>query len=159
MQNRYGNSAESFQLLQLSDDSKSLSELELPEIVTKRKRKIRRLEQYIHLFAQWQWKKSPLAFTNNKKNNCFSLWAIRKVRSSSNQRFNQQQTNEADKLQCRYVSIWMCAIISCAWLFLLSYIVAIIHAEHYRLTKDIEHRKYFFLLHSLLRDFTHQRKQ
>lgn len=42
MQNRRTNSAESFQLLQLSDDSKSLSDLELPEIVTQRKRKVRR---------------------------------------------------------------------------------------------------------------------
>lgn len=33
---------ESFQLLQLSDDSKSLSDLELPEIVNQRKRKVRR---------------------------------------------------------------------------------------------------------------------
>lgn len=34
---------ESFKLLQLSDDSKSLSDLELPEIVNQRKRKVRRL--------------------------------------------------------------------------------------------------------------------
>ncbi|KAL9700829.1 hypothetical protein quinque_004270 [Culex quinquefasciatus] len=33
---------ESFQLLQLSDDSKSLSDLELPEIINQRKRKVRR---------------------------------------------------------------------------------------------------------------------
>lgn len=42
MQNRHNNSAESFQLLQLSDDSKSLSDLELPEVVFQRKRKVRR---------------------------------------------------------------------------------------------------------------------
>lgn len=42
MQNRHSNSAESFQLLQLSDDSKSLSDLELPEVVFQRKRKVRR---------------------------------------------------------------------------------------------------------------------
>ncbi|CAD7077320.1 unnamed protein product [Hermetia illucens] len=33
---------ETFKLLQLSDDSKSLSDLELPEITTQRKRKVRR---------------------------------------------------------------------------------------------------------------------
>lgn len=42
MHRNQSNSTESFKLLQLSDDSKSLSDLELPEIVTKRKRKIRR---------------------------------------------------------------------------------------------------------------------
>lgn len=35
-------SSESFKLLQLSEDSKSLSDLELPELVTQRKRKVRR---------------------------------------------------------------------------------------------------------------------
>lgn len=33
---------ESFKLLQLSDDSKSLSDLELAEVVSQRKRKVRR---------------------------------------------------------------------------------------------------------------------
>lgn len=42
MQNGHNNSAESFQLLQLSDESKSLSDLELPEVVFQRKRKVRR---------------------------------------------------------------------------------------------------------------------
>lgn len=41
MHNRHSNSAESFQLLQLSDDSKSLSDLELPQVVFQRKRKVR----------------------------------------------------------------------------------------------------------------------
>lgn len=42
MQNRHSNSAESFQLLHLSDDLKSLSDLELPEITFQKKRKVRR---------------------------------------------------------------------------------------------------------------------
>lgn len=33
---------ESFKLLQMSDDSKSISDLDLPEIVATRKRKVRR---------------------------------------------------------------------------------------------------------------------
>lgn len=33
---------ETFKLLQISDDSKSLSDLDLPEFVTQKKRKVRR---------------------------------------------------------------------------------------------------------------------
>lgn len=40
-------SSESFKLLQLSEDSKSLSDLELPEIATQRRRKVRRYVTYL----------------------------------------------------------------------------------------------------------------
>lgn len=42
MHNGQSNNNESFKLLQLSDDSKSLSDLEVPIIVNQRKRKVRR---------------------------------------------------------------------------------------------------------------------
>lgn len=74
--------------------------------------------------------------------NICDIFLHRKVRSRSNQRYTNQQTDEADKLQCRYVSLWLCIIISSAWLLVLSYIVAVIHAEHNRLVKDTEHCKY-----------------
>lgn len=47
MHNSEGNNNESFKLLQLSDDSKSLSDLEIPIIVNQRKRKVRRCVLYL----------------------------------------------------------------------------------------------------------------
>lgn len=46
------NNNETFKLLEMSDDLKSLSDLELPEIVNQRKRKVRRfvLEFLLKLF-------------------------------------------------------------------------------------------------------------
>lgn len=45
------NNNETFKLLEMSDDLKSLSDLELPEIVNQRKRKVRRfvLEFFLKL--------------------------------------------------------------------------------------------------------------
>lgn len=42
MQDKMQSNNESFKLLELSDDLKSLSDLELPEIINQRKRKVRR---------------------------------------------------------------------------------------------------------------------
>ncbi|XP_055295391.1 uncharacterized protein LOC129565059 isoform X2 [Sitodiplosis mosellana] len=104
MQKRHSNSAESFQLLQLSDDLKSLSDLELPEVVFQRKvRKVRR-----------------------------------KTRPKPNSRFNDQETDDFFKFNCKYVSIWMCVTLSGVWLFLLSYMLAIVHSEFHELNKDVK---------------------
>lgn len=48
MHNGQSNNKETFKLLQLSDDSKSLSDLDVPIIVNQRKRKVRRWE-YVQL--------------------------------------------------------------------------------------------------------------
>lgn len=72
----------------------------------------------------------------------FQNFPHRKVRARSNQRYNQQLPDENLKLNCKYVSIWMCVIMTCAWLFLLSYMLAVVHSEYHKLTKDYEKCKW-----------------
>lgn len=80
-------------------------------------------------------------FLLNFPYHCFQFTFIdcfRKVRSRSNQRYNQQPNDDKLKLNCKYVSVWMGITFSCAWLFLLSYIVAVVHSEYHKMTKDVE---------------------
>lgn len=76
-----------------------------------------------------------------KKNN-YLISLRRKTRPKSNSRFNQQETEEFFKFNCKYVSIWMCVTLSGAWLFSLSYMLAIVHSEFHELNKDVKKCKY-----------------
>lgn len=97
---------ESFKLLQLSDTSKS-SELELPEVTTQRKRRIRR-----------------------------------KVRTSASphlRSYNSSHKDSADDMQppCQNVGLWMAVFMSCGWLLILSYMMAVVYTENRRLEVEI----------------------
>ncbi len=97
---------ESFKLLQLSDTSKS-SELELPEVTTQRKRRIRR-----------------------------------KVRTSASphlRSYNASHKDSSDDLQppCQNVGLWIAVFMSCGWLLILSYMMAVVYTENRRLEVEI----------------------
>lgn len=97
---------ESFKLLQLSDTSKS-SELELPEVITQRKRRIRR-----------------------------------KVRTSASphlRSYNTSHKDSTDDMQppCQNIGLWMAVFMSCGWLLILSYMMAVVYTENRRLEVEI----------------------
>lgn len=97
---------ESFKLLQLSDTSKS-SELELPEVTTQRKRRIRR-----------------------------------KVRTSASphlRSYNSSHKDSTDDMQppCQNVGLWIAVFMSCGWLLILSYMMAVVYTENRRLEVEI----------------------
>lgn len=101
------NTKESFKLLQLSDDSKSLSELELPEIVHQRKRKI-----------------------------------LRKTRNTSpHSRHGHGRDSPANDsfttTPCTNFGLWIVIVMSCGWLFILSYMTAVVYSENRRLEVQI----------------------
>lgn len=68
------------------------------------------------------------------------IWC-RKTRPKSN-RLNHETDEDDVKLNCKYISIWMCVTLSCAWLFALSYMLAIVHSEYHELNKDVKKCKY-----------------
>lgn len=97
---------ESFKLLQLSDTSKS-SELELPEVSTQRKRRIRR-----------------------------------KIRTSASphlRSYNSSHKDSTDDMQppCQNVGLWIAVFMSCGWLLILSYMMAVVYTENRRLEVEI----------------------
>lgn len=97
---------ESFKLLQLSDTSKS-SELELPEVNTQRKRRIRR-----------------------------------KVRTSASphlRSYNSSHKDSTDDMNapCQNVGLWIAVFMSCGWLLILSYMMAVVYTENRRLEVEI----------------------
>lgn len=67
----------------------------------------------------------------------FVFYISRKTRPKTN-RLNHHDTDDFDKFNCKYLSIWMCAAFSCAWLFLLSYMLAIVHSEYQELNIDMK---------------------
>lgn len=97
------NKKESFKLLQLSDDSKSLSDLELPELTHQRKRKI-----------------------------------LRKTRNTSphSRHGHGHESPTSDGLitgACTNFGLWIAIVMSCGWLFILSYMTAVVYTENRRL--------------------------
>lgn len=96
------NKKESFKLLQLSDDSKSLSDLELPELTHQRKRKI-----------------------------------LRKTRNTSphsrNAHGHESPTDGVMAGACTNFGLWIAIVMSCGWLFILSYMTAVVYSENRRL--------------------------
>lgn len=97
------NKKESFKLLQLSDDSKSLSDLELPELTHQRKRKI-----------------------------------LRKTRNTSphSRHGHGHESPTSDGLMagaCTNFGLWIAIVMSCGWLFILSYMTAVVYSENRRL--------------------------
>lgn len=103
---QYNATKESFKLLQLSDTSKS-SELELPEVTTQRKRRIRR-----------------------------------KVRTSASphlRSYNASHKDSTDDMQpaCQNIGLWMAVFMSCGWLLILSYMMAVVYTENRRLEVEI----------------------
>lgn len=97
------NKKESFKLLQLSDDSKSLSDLELPELTHQRKRKI-----------------------------------LRKTRNTSphSRHAHGHESPSSDGLMsgaCTNFGLWIAIVMSCGWLFILSYMTAVVYSENRRL--------------------------
>lgn len=70
----------------------------------------------------------------------------RKTRPKIN-RLNHHDSDDFGKLNCKYVSIWMCVILTCAWLFSLSYMLAIIHSEYQELNIDMKKCKYIIFYH------------
>lgn len=71
----------------------------------------------------------------------YSLFVFRKTRPKTN-RLNHHESDDFVKINCKYVSIWMCIVLSCAWLFSLSYILAIVHTEFKELNIDMKKCKY-----------------
>ncbi|XP_037027907.1 uncharacterized protein LOC119068440 [Bradysia coprophila] len=103
---QYNATKESFKLLQLSDTSKS-SELELPEVTTQRKRRIRR-----------------------------------KVRTSASphlRSYNASHKDSTDDMQpaCQNIGLWIAVFMSCGWLLILSYMMAVVYTENRRLEVEI----------------------
>lgn len=97
---------ESFKLLQLSDTSKS-SELELPEVSTQRKRRIRR-----------------------------------KIRTSASphlRSYNSSHKDSTDDMNppCQNIGLWIAVFMSCGWLLILSYMMAVVYTENRRLEVEI----------------------
>lgn len=97
---------ESFKLLQLSDTSKS-SELELPEVSTQRKRRIRR-----------------------------------KIRTSASphlRSYNASHKDSTDDMNppCQNIGLWIAVFMSCGWLLILSYMMAVVYTENRRLEVEI----------------------
>lgn len=102
------NTKESFKLLQLSDDSKSLSELELPEIVHQRKRKILR---------------------KTRNTSPHSRHGGHGRGSPANDTFASTS--------CTNFGLWIVIVMSCGWLFILSYMTAVVYSENRRLEVQI----------------------
>lgn len=103
---QYNATKESFKLLQLSDTSKS-SELELPEVNTQRKRRIRR-----------------------------------KVRTSASphlRSYNASHKDSTEDMQpaCQNIGLWIAVFMSCGWLLILSYMMAVVYTENRRLEVEI----------------------
>lgn len=103
---QYNATKESFKLLQLSDTSKS-SELELPEVTTQRKRRIRR-----------------------------------KVRTSASphlRSYNASHKDSTEDMQpaCQNIGLWIAVFMSCGWLLILSYMMAVVYTENRRLEVEI----------------------
>lgn len=103
---------ESFKLLQLSDDSKSLSELELPETINQRKRKILRKTRNTSPHSRHGHHAHDTSTTTE------SLMASACTNFSS-------------------FSLWTAIIMSCGWLFILSYMTAVVYSENRRLEVEI----------------------
>lgn len=103
---------ESFKLLQLSDDSKSLSELELPETINQRKRKILRKTRNTSPHSRHGHHAHDTSTTTE------SLMASACTNFSS-------------------FSLWTAIIMSCGWLFILSYMTAVVYSENRRLAVEI----------------------
>lgn len=109
---------EQFKLLQYSDDSKSLSDLELTEIVVPRKRKVRRYCYRLchHLVYQ-----------------SFSL--NRKTKPKNGQR-QRKSSSSSGSDSCKNVGVWVAIISNWCWLLILSYIISMIHSEYGQLDKQ-----------------------
>lgn len=103
------NRKESFQLLQLSDDSKSLSDLELPEITPQRKRKIRRKTRS----------------TGNHSG--------RHIDGNGHHHHLDDQTPAV----CQNLGLWIAIFMSCGWLLILSYMTTVVYTENRRLETQI----------------------
>lgn len=85
-------------------------------------------------------KSNQIKSTKNKHILCM-INQFRKTRPKSN-RLNHHETDDYVKINCKYISIWMCVTLSGAWLFSLSYMLAIVHSEYHELNKDVKKRKY-----------------
>ncbi|XP_035784918.1 A-kinase anchor protein 9-like isoform X3 [Anopheles albimanus] len=94
---------ESFKLLQLSEDSKSLSDLELPEVLSQRKRKVRRKTR---------------ARTSSYR---------------GDEESGSGMTARGNQIDCRNFSIWLAVAMTVLWLFIISYVTSVIHGENRRL--------------------------
>lgn len=104
------NTKESFQLLQLSEDSKSISDLELPEILPQRKRKVRRKTRHTG---------SPLDRHGGS--------------SASGSALLQ---NDGPAL-CQNLGIWIAIFMTSGWLLILSYMTTVVYTENRRLEQQI----------------------
>ena len=111
------NKKESFKLLQLSDDSKTLSDLELPELPNQRKRKVRRKTRNT----------SPLSRHGGGSGSG----------SHSKSSHHHQQDTDSIAGACHNFSLWIAIFMSCGWLFILSYMTAVVYTENRRLEVQI----------------------
>lgn len=99
---------ESFQLLQLSEDSKSASDLELPEILPQRKRKVRRKTRNTG---------GPLDRLNISG--------------------NALHGGDAVPALCQNIGVWIAIFMTSGWLLILSYMTTVVYTENRRLEQQI----------------------
>lgn len=134
------NNKEEFKLLNLSDDSKSLSDLDLPEIVNQRKRKVRRWV-FLGCLIYFFWCTAAIEFEKVSRTFCsiFSLLYCRKTRSRTPAKLPLDVAKS--HLKCKNLGLWTALIMIGSWLFIVSYIISVIHGEYKRLEVELEKGK------------------
>lgn len=103
------NTKESFQLLQLSEDSKSISDLELPEILPQRKRKVRRKTRHTGQLDR-----------HGGGGGAGSILL----------------QNDGPAI-CQNLGIWIAIFMTSGWLLILSYMTTVVYTENRRLEQQI----------------------
>lgn len=143
MQNNH--KKESFKLLQLSDDSKSLTELELPQV----RSELILPALFFYYFdclneanSYRQLISSPFQVTHQRKRKI-----LRKTRNTSpHSRLGgghhaHDASTSSDGLMSTACSsnfgLWIAVVMTCGWLFILSYMTAVVYAENRRLENQL----------------------
>lgn len=123
---------ESFKLLELSDDLRSLSDLELPEIVNQRKRKVRRYNSNFSI---------EIVFNLIEHKMYYFYYRKTRLRTPSNRLQESLQSDQS--LPCyKNLGLWIAIFMTCGWLFILSYMTTVIHSENNRLKIEVQTCKY-----------------
>ena len=56
----------------------------------------------------------------------------------------QQAANNQDIVPCKNLSLWIAILMTCGWLFILSYMTAVVHTENRRLEIQVQKCKQFY---------------
>lgn len=89
----------------------------------KQNKKINDNRQFIHCFLSYSY--------------CRKV----RLRNAQSGRYAQEETQAT----CRNLSIWLAILMSNVWLFILSYMLAVVHTENRRLEVEIKQGKFDFL--------------